>query len=125
MQLPAPTRVPILYLIFGVLIAVSLIPLWIYGTTVVDNESNRLKTNEQYLQNTITRSFGQDISQRQQNLETMMDTWPRPSPSQAPAICRANGSIAPNCGRCSSTLFPLRSEERRVGKEWRSRWPPY
>jgi HD-GYP domain-containing protein (c-di-GMP phosphodiesterase class II) len=73
MQLPAPTRVPILYLIFGVLIAVSLIPLWIYGTTVVDNESNRLKTNEQYLQNTITRSFGQDISQRQQNLETMMD----------------------------------------------------
>src|ERR1051326_8964559 len=73
MQLPAPTRVPILYLIFGVLIAVSLIPLWIYGTTVVDNETSRLKTNEQLLQNTITASLGQDISQRQQNMMTMMD----------------------------------------------------
>lgn len=73
MQVPAPTRVPILYLIFGVLIAVSLIPLWIYGTTVVDNESNRLRTNEQLLQNTVTYSLKQELNQRQQNLETMMD----------------------------------------------------
>src|SRR5205085_1986738 len=72
MDAPTPTRIPIRYLILAVLIIVSVVPLLIYGFTVVDNETNRLKTNEMLLQNTITRSLGQDLAQRQNNLVTMM-----------------------------------------------------
>jgi len=64
LQLPTTTRIPILYLIFTVLIIVSVGPLVWYGLTVVDNESDRLKTNEKLLQNTITGSLGQDLGQR-------------------------------------------------------------
>ena len=72
MDAPTTTRLPIRYLILAVLIVVSVVPLLIYGFTVVDNETSRLKTNEMLLQNTITRSLGQDIAQRQTNLLTMM-----------------------------------------------------
>ena len=72
LQLPTTTRIPILYLIFTVLIIVSVGPLVWYGLTVVDNESDRLKTNEKLLQNTITGSLGQDLGQRQKTLLTMM-----------------------------------------------------
>ena len=33
--------------------------------------------------------------------------------------------IDPNCTGCCSTSCGSRSEERRVGKECRSRWSPY
>src|SRR5438270_10544299 len=65
-------RIPILYLILGVLVLVSVVPLWFYGTAVVNNESDRLKTNEKLLQNTITRSLSDDIAQRQANMMSMM-----------------------------------------------------
>ncbi len=67
-----PKRIPILYLIFGVLILVSVGPLLWYGTTVVNDESERLQTNEKLLQNTITRSVGEELTQRQSNLLTMI-----------------------------------------------------
>jgi HD-GYP domain-containing protein (c-di-GMP phosphodiesterase class II) len=67
-----PKRVPILYLIFGVLILVSVGPLWWYGKTVSDDETERLKTNEKLLQNTITGSMSEELAQRQSNLLTMM-----------------------------------------------------
>jgi HD-GYP domain-containing protein (c-di-GMP phosphodiesterase class II) len=70
--MPTTARIPILYLILGVLILVSVVPLWFYGTTVVNDESDRLKTNEKLLQNTITRSLSDDIAQRQANLVSMM-----------------------------------------------------
>ena len=65
-------RIPILYLIFGVLISVSVGPLVWYGHTVVGDESERLRTNEKLLQNTLTQSVGEELSQRQSNLLTMM-----------------------------------------------------
>jgi hypothetical protein len=40
-----PTRIPILYLIFGVLILVSVGPLLWYRSSVVNDESDRLQTN--------------------------------------------------------------------------------
>ncbi len=52
-----PARIPILYLILGVLILVSVVPLYIYGTRVVDISRERLKTNENLLQNTVTGSL--------------------------------------------------------------------
>ena len=66
MQLPK--RVPILYLILGVLIVVSVVPMYFYASKVVDINKDRLKTNERLLQNTITRSVADDLSQRQKNL---------------------------------------------------------
>jgi HD-GYP domain-containing protein (c-di-GMP phosphodiesterase class II) len=67
-----PARIPILYLILGVLILVSVVPLYFYGTQVVAINRERLITNERLLQNTITGSLGEDITQRQNNLRTML-----------------------------------------------------
>ncbi|HZR28580.1 MAG TPA: HD domain-containing phosphohydrolase [Terriglobales bacterium] len=67
-----PKRIPILYVIFGVLIAISVGPLLWYGNTVVGDESERLQTNEKLLQNTITRSVSEELTQRQSNLLTMI-----------------------------------------------------
>ncbi len=67
-----PARVPILYLILGVLILVSVVPLWFYGTQVIGINRDQLKTNEMVLQNTITGSLGEDITQRQSDLLVMM-----------------------------------------------------
>ena len=67
-----PARIPILYLILGVLILVSVVPLYFYGTQVVAISRDRLITNERLLQNTVTRSLSDDITQRQNNLRTML-----------------------------------------------------
>ncbi len=67
-----PKRIPILYLIFGVLVLVSVGPLWFYGSNVVKDETERLKTNEKLLQNTITGSMSEELAQRQSNLLIMM-----------------------------------------------------
>ena len=39
--------------------------------------------------------------------------------------CCSNAELSFDCGEGISTAFNLRSEERRVGKECRSRWSPY
>ena len=72
-KLPLPSRIPILYLILGVLIMVSVVPMYYYATVMIGTNRERLKTNERLLQNTITQSLGQDIEHRQRNLEIMMD----------------------------------------------------
>lgn len=70
-----PARIPILYLILGVLVLVSVVPMYFYATRVVAINRDRLKTNEMLLQNTITRSLGDDIGQRQNNLRTMLSNF--------------------------------------------------
>ncbi len=67
-----PSRIPILYLILGVLIIVGVVPLYFYGTKVVEVNRDRLITNEQLLQNTVTRSLAQDISQRQKSMQASL-----------------------------------------------------
>ena len=81
----SPFRLPILYLILGVLILVSVVPLYFYATQVVGINREQLKTQEQVLQNTITGSLAEDITQRQKNLETMLSNL-------ASAIQVASGS---------------------------------
>ncbi|ABF42336.1 metal dependent phosphohydrolase [Candidatus Koribacter versatilis Ellin345] len=66
-----PQRIPILYLILGALLAVSVIPMYFYARVVAINR-DRLKTNEMLLQNTVTRSLADDASQRQRNLQMML-----------------------------------------------------
>jgi len=65
MKLPLPSRIPILYLILSVLIAVGVVPLYFYATKVVDMNREALQRNERLLQNTVTSSLAQDIAQRQ------------------------------------------------------------
>src|SRR5947209_6761908 len=67
-----PTRIPLLYLISGVLILVGVVPLYFYGTQVVAINRDRLKINEQLLQNTVTKSLSDDIDHRQITLQTSL-----------------------------------------------------
>jgi HD-GYP domain-containing protein (c-di-GMP phosphodiesterase class II) len=68
-----PSRIPILYVILAMLVAVAVVPLWFYGTQVVSINRERLVTNERLLQNTVTRSLADDIVQRQTNLRSSLE----------------------------------------------------
>jgi putative nucleotidyltransferase with HDIG domain len=68
----APARIPILYLILGVLVGISVVPMYFYSAKVVSINRDRLITNEKLLQNTVTRSLGEDLSQRHNNLASML-----------------------------------------------------
>ena len=65
-------RIPILYLILGVLLAISIIPMYFYSAQVEAANRDRLKTNEKLLQNTVTRSLADDISQHERSLRMML-----------------------------------------------------
>ena len=49
-------RIPILYLILGVLLLISIFPMYFYSAQMEAINRNQLKTNEMLLQNTVTRS---------------------------------------------------------------------
>jgi HD-GYP domain-containing protein (c-di-GMP phosphodiesterase class II) len=67
-----PTRLPILYVILSVLLAISVIPMYFYSTRLEAINRDRLKTNEMLLQNTVTRSLAEDIAQRRSSLHMML-----------------------------------------------------
>ncbi len=66
-----PRRISILYIILAALLTVSIVPMYFYAKVVAINRE-RLKTNEMFLQNTITRSLADDAGQRQANLRLML-----------------------------------------------------
>ena len=72
LKLPIPTRVPLLYVILGVLLALSVVPIYFYSAQMEVKTRNSLKTNEMLLQNTVTRSLADDISQHQETLRLML-----------------------------------------------------
>lgn len=61
-----------LYVILSVLILISVVPMYFYSAKVEDINRDRLITNEKLLQNTVTRSLADDISQRQESLRMML-----------------------------------------------------
>jgi putative nucleotidyltransferase with HDIG domain len=67
-----PARVPILYVILGVLLIVSVVPMYFYADRVVSINRERLKTNEMLLQNTVTRAVSDDLAQRNLTLRMML-----------------------------------------------------
>jgi len=69
---PSITRIPILYVILGVLLVISIIPMYFYSTQVEAINRERLKTNEMLLQNTVTRSLADDLSQHERSLRMML-----------------------------------------------------
>ena len=72
LTLPIPARIPLLYVILGVLLAISVLPMYFYSAQIETLNRERLKTNEMLLQNTVTRSLADDISQHQETLRMML-----------------------------------------------------
>ena len=73
LKLPIPSRIPILYVILSVLMVISVVPMYFYSEQVESINRERLITNERLLQNTVTRSLADDISQHQESLGTMLN----------------------------------------------------
>jgi HD-GYP domain-containing protein (c-di-GMP phosphodiesterase class II) len=69
---PNPARVPILYVILSVLLVISIVPMYFYSARVEAINRDRLKTNEMLLQNTVTRSLADDLSQHERSLRMML-----------------------------------------------------
>ena len=57
LKLPVPSRIPILYVILGVLLLISVVPMYFYSAQVEAINRDRLITNERLLQNIVTRSL--------------------------------------------------------------------
>jgi HAMP domain-containing protein len=72
LKLPIPARIPLLYVILGVLLAISVLPMYFYSAQIETMNRERLKTNEMMLQNTVTRSLADDISQHREALHMML-----------------------------------------------------
>jgi HD-GYP domain-containing protein (c-di-GMP phosphodiesterase class II) len=68
MKLPLPSRIPILYLILIVLIAVGVVPLYFYATKMVGRNRETLGSNEKLLQNNVTTTLAQSIAQREKDI---------------------------------------------------------
>ena len=65
-------RIPILYVILGVLLLISIIPMYFYSSQVETRNGERLKTNERMLQNTVTRSLADELGQHERALQMML-----------------------------------------------------
>jgi len=72
LKLPTPSRLPVLYVILGVLVLVSVVPMYFYSAQVESINRDRLITNERLLQNAVARSLADDISQHQESLRMML-----------------------------------------------------
>ncbi|MGA2965099.1 MAG: HD domain-containing phosphohydrolase [Terriglobales bacterium] len=90
MKLPIPARIPLLYVILGVLLAISVVPMYFYSAQIETMNRERLKTNEMLLQNTVTRSLADDISQHQETLHMMLANLS--SSMQVMMLASPNGS---------------------------------
>ncbi len=69
---PNAARIPILYVILGVLLVISIVPMYFYSAQVEAINRDRLKTNEMLLQNTVTRSLADDLSLHERSLRMML-----------------------------------------------------
>jgi HD-GYP domain-containing protein (c-di-GMP phosphodiesterase class II) len=72
LKVSIPARIPLLYVILGVLVAISVVPMYFYSAKVESDNRERLKSNERLLQNTVTRSLADEISQHEASLRLML-----------------------------------------------------
>lgn len=70
-------RIPILYLAFGLLVAVSVPPLTFFGLKLIEINRQTLETNEQELQNTLARAIAHQISLYEINARQLLRTFAR------------------------------------------------
>ena len=85
-----PARIPLLYVILGVLLTISVLPMYFYSAQIESMNRERLKTNEMLLQNTVTRSLADDISQHREALHMMLANLS--SSIQVMMLANSNGS---------------------------------
>ncbi len=64
--------IPILYVILGVLLVISIVPMYFYSTYVESKNRQALVANEELLENTVTRSLAEDLSQNERSLRMML-----------------------------------------------------
>src|SRR5438270_13671117 len=74
MKLPLPSRIPILYLILIVLIAVGVVPLYFYAQKMVTHNRETLGRNEKLLQNMVTTTLAQSIAQREKDISATLSS---------------------------------------------------
>src|ERR1039458_756751 len=66
------TRVRILYVVSVILIAITVVPLWFYGTKMMEMNRERLETQESVLQTITSQSLSQVISLYMENLNQQL-----------------------------------------------------
>ena len=69
-----PRRITLLYLVLAVLLALSVIPLAVYGYLVSSSTREKLQTNEQVLQTTVTRGIAEETRLRVQSIKLQMES---------------------------------------------------
>jgi len=70
---PNHARIPILYVILGVLLVISIVPMYFYSAEVERINRERLKRDEMMLQNTVTRSLADDLAEHERSLHMMLE----------------------------------------------------
>ena len=70
MKFPLPSKVPIIYAILAVLIAVGVVPLYFYATKVVETNRERLQRSEKMLQNRVSSDLAEAIAQRERDIRS-------------------------------------------------------
>ena len=66
------TRVRILYVVSVILIAITVVPLWFYGTKMMEMNRERLETQESVLHTITSQSLSQVISLYMENLNQQL-----------------------------------------------------
>jgi len=72
LNISAPKRIPILYLLLASLIAVGIVPLYLYSEYLVSSNRERLQTNERLYQRQIAHALSDEVNQRQLNARNLM-----------------------------------------------------
>ena len=63
-----PRRLKIQYILLLILISISVVPLWFFGSRMVSMNKQRLETQEKILQTTLSKSLGQEIQLYMENV---------------------------------------------------------
>ncbi len=69
---PNHARIPILYVILGVLLVISIVPMYFSSAEVERINRERLQRDEMLLQNTVTRSLADDLAEHERSLHMML-----------------------------------------------------
>jgi len=69
MKPPRPRRLKIQYVLLFILMTLSVLPLWFFGTQMVAMNKERLETQEKVLQTTLSKSLAQQVSLYMENVQ--------------------------------------------------------
>ena len=68
MKTVLPRRLKIQYILLLILISISVVPLWFFGSRMVSMNKQRLETQEKILQTTLSKSLAQEIQLYMENV---------------------------------------------------------